>query len=452
LTPLLLSASQIESYADCPRKWSAKYIGGLEGKRHPSTKVGVIVHTHLENYLKHGKAPNKLEHITIGGYKYYPGRIAHSMIPHLPPAGSIQEGVEDYFEVQIGDFWFRGYKDLRTPTKLYDHKTTSNLQYAKTIPELKIHPQPLIYAYDEIVEKGLPDPLPCQWTYGQTKSKNAAKARIFTMSSEEIATGLDKYVLPVAEQISKARDTVTEWKSLAPNARMCDQYGGCSYKDDCKLSGRERLVAIMNKEELMAKIRARKAAQEGAVDKPAEETKPAVEAKTEEAPKLSALDKVRARKAQKAGSEINSPEQEETKGPDLSPLTNPTEISKAVAEVATKVREATSPQTPPQTSPQSPGFSLFVDCEPLNWPGNMIRAENLISSAAAQVCEDADAPHYKVIDFGKGGGFLAAQIRENLTKAPLPAGTALLLTLRTNEGRDVFQTLYEMASSVVLGR
>lgn len=98
--------------------------------------------------------------------------------------------------------------------------------------------------------------------------------------------------------------------------------------------------------------------------------------------------------------------------------------------------------------PSKPIHTLYCDCLPLR-NGHLLFAHDLIATAAATVCADMQVQNVKLIDFGKGGACLSAQLEADILG--LTPGFDLALTTRTVEGREVYQTLMSLAQHIVVG-
>ena len=166
--PYLFSASQISTYEMCPRKWAWNKIDGLESPPNKYAEMGTQVHHHLETWLKHRKVPAVGEAAVI----------ANAMIPHLPPPQSIDPAdVEREFRWRFHEVAFRGFIDLihidytkSVPVSIYDHKTTSDLQWAKTPEDLGNDVQATLYAR-VLMDQTSTDSVQLQWTYATRKAR-----------------------------------------------------------------------------------------------------------------------------------------------------------------------------------------------------------------------------------------------------------------------------------------
>lgn len=128
-----VSPSQLDTYLTCKRKWGFRYLDGIEAPPHRSAKVGTRVHEILETWLRDATPPVIDEKMVIDNHEYFPGRIAMEAIPFLPPPGPHLT-----LEQEFRNKHWLGYKDVRyraaeNHVVVMDHKTTSDLGWAKTL-------------------------------------------------------------------------------------------------------------------------------------------------------------------------------------------------------------------------------------------------------------------------------------------------------------------------------
>jgi RecB family exonuclease len=253
-----VSPSQLATFIECPRKWGWEKLENLRSKQKPSAALGERVHKILEAWMTSGTPPNRDETFLIEEKIYYPGQIAESGIHLLPPPGS--GFVESMFSWRI----FNGridfaWKGPECPAVL-DHKTTSNLGYAKTPEDLKTDPQAIIYA-SAALEETQAHAVDLFWVYYKT-SKPYKAERVHLRVSREYAAEQLRPLESLAHYMLDLRRSGTRAKDLPPNADACQNYGGCDFVSHCSLSSQEIIRSIyMNEMSLEEKVRAHKASQ-----------------------------------------------------------------------------------------------------------------------------------------------------------------------------------------------
>lgn len=253
----LVSPSQLATFLECPRKWGWDKLEGLRSPPHPSAMLGQRVHAILEAWLTNATPPDRDETFLVGNKVHYPGRIAEAGLHHLPPPGTVY--VESSFRWRI----FTGridasWKGPEGPAVL-DHKTTSNLDYAKTVEDLKTDPQAIVYASAALAE----DPSPhvdLFWVYYLTSppyKTERVHLRVLREYAEEALRPLEE----LGEVLLAYRREGKRALDLPANANACGSFGGCPFVLKCNLSSEEVMRSVMSNEmTLMDKIAAHKAA------------------------------------------------------------------------------------------------------------------------------------------------------------------------------------------------
>lgn len=221
-----LSASQIETYQDCPRKWAFKYIEKLPQPESDSLKLGKDTHAVLEAYLKTGKPPSMFTKA---------GQVALLGIPYLPKPGKAE--VEGHFVFEHNGINYQGYIDFeyldpedKTPV-IGDHKTTSNLFWVKSQAELLQGVQPLVYAKNAFL-KYKSDSVKLKWIYYQTTGKAKVKVQLFDFTPEQLEKGFES-VDASAQKVMSAYANFNTAGDASTNLGACKKYGGCPYLSRC---------------------------------------------------------------------------------------------------------------------------------------------------------------------------------------------------------------------------
>jgi hypothetical protein len=187
-----------------------------------------------------------------------PGQVLQSMLPLLPPAGSVDpEHAEAEFELEVAGVKFRGVIDLLLEG-VWDHKTTRDIRgyallpdavaYAIGAPErsLKDSLQACIYVVRRARQTDpAADAITCHWTYGETDRSRRALPVV-----QDIPYA---HALGVVEGVASVARTLTYASSdeAPPNTLACDKYGGCWYRGQpCKVRRDYGRIALqLEKEE-----------------------------------------------------------------------------------------------------------------------------------------------------------------------------------------------------------
>lgn len=238
-----VSPSSLTLFAGCPRKWWLSYIAGIREPTSPAQEEGVRVHKEVENYLLKG------EPLT--------GRAA-SCMAFLPTTRVPAELVEAPFAIQDPELPVPviGQIDLLEPDfdRITDHKTTSNIRYAKTSTELSVNTQGVVYAHvlaawlstNGRILKFYKDKRQTYPFFRYTEPKRDVQFRHLyyppngqgrevtgiidsdnakTVWSDVRANVLEMHKLSLVDSVRR----------VPPNVSHCGAYGGCPRRDFCNL-------------------------------------------------------------------------------------------------------------------------------------------------------------------------------------------------------------------------
>lgn len=224
------SASQVDTYNTCNRKWWFNKILGIETPPHPSAVIGTEVHAQLEAYLEEKATADSL------------GPIARTALPFAPKPGTvyIEQSIEELGLV-AGGLPALGYIDVLDLTgdipQVLDWKTTSNFRYAKTEDELLRNVQMSVYARATLAmcdRLDVPEPTNVRVTHVAmlTKAPHEARRTSALMPRKTIHenwSSIERTVLSMRETATcETPDKVTPTKSA------CSAYGGCPFLDRCR--------------------------------------------------------------------------------------------------------------------------------------------------------------------------------------------------------------------------
>ncbi len=183
MTVIEHSASSLELYLGCARRWVFERIWGHREEDTEQKGFGKDRHAELQAWIDSSKKP---EHILAL-------RMLALYAEHPYPPVRAYAKAEEHFRMEIMGVYWHGYTDWRRPGRrplhriVGDWKTTKDLKYAlipdkktgllmekdQTTGELKVKAQPVIYATREYVE-GAED-VTLSWAYGQSKDPWATR-------------------------------------------------------------------------------------------------------------------------------------------------------------------------------------------------------------------------------------------------------------------------------------
>jgi hypothetical protein len=267
----LFSATQVDTQDDCARKWGFYKIEGIKGVQNRFAARGEELHKIAEGFLLDGKAPPETD----------AGKVFKAGLRHLPAPGTCLAVEEKFLWYPKGEaFGFSGRKDWLEsisvepcigPTDIVDHlirvgdhKTTTSENWIKPVEALRVHPQPLIYGANVLVEYDWLPTVDFRWLYYIWEPRRPhAVPRDWQMSAPEIEDGFGKIVEKCRRMATWLKQGVRA-NELPYDVDACDKYGGCPYREHCGLTPQERLRGIMAQLSLKEKLMARKSTPEQA--------------------------------------------------------------------------------------------------------------------------------------------------------------------------------------------
>jgi hypothetical protein len=238
-----LSASQVQTFIDCQRKWSWRYVMEVEEPDSAAALLGRAVHAELEKYLSGGEIDFSSE----------TGYIAASGLQHLPKPGTPGLLIEQefHFEGPSGHSYL-GYKDLETSGIVYDHKTTSDLRWQKTADDLRTDIQATLYAVDYFRKHPDEQTVQLRWVYYQTK--NSKKSAVTALTVNQTDTW-NRFL--EIEKIAGIMAAVSDKHplDLLPNVNHCSAYGGCPHQGRCNLSPFDKMRSHVEQNKLLLALK-----------------------------------------------------------------------------------------------------------------------------------------------------------------------------------------------------
>lgn len=227
------SASQVKVFELCERKWTLENLHKLRGPASSSLELGSALHKQIEDWLTHGIEPKS--------------PLAYAGIQNLPLRGSGFMAVEKSIEgtLMTGNLPWKGFIDLvyQKPNvlnvvQLWDHKSTKNMQWAKTNEQLKTDTQMNVYAKYaftaepklERVELFHNNLVTSTMNYTEVRSNHVTRAENAEVWSEINSRAQEMQVL--SDMAVQSAD-VNFWERATPNYDSCSAFGGCAFRDLC---------------------------------------------------------------------------------------------------------------------------------------------------------------------------------------------------------------------------
>lgn len=322
------------------------------------------MHTQLENWFRDGVAPDDT----------LPGIMAQALLTKWPAPNEV-DSIEVHLNVATDVAHYHGYMDIgyelpapavtgiaadgkRHLRVVGDHKSTSNLKWAKDEETLRTDPQTIIYSGAQMALHGV-DTIVIRWVYVTRDKKPRTRVVEFLFTQAEAEAGFDLLDVDAAAILEARNRPGIVAMDLPPNVESCNAYGGCQHKTRCTdLTPEKRLRALMAQMTLRERILAGKNKTAAAADTKVEEKKPAtaavaktsVAAKTpaSAAPAMTLKERMAAKKAGKGGAVAETAAETEVETETVEEEAAPATSAVSVAKSKPKVSNAKT--TPASTA------------------------------------------------------------------------------------------------------
>lgn len=344
-----VSASQITTFRDCPRKWYFEKVAGLTRPGTSATDLGSAVHSVLEAYLRGEIASiepsDEVHAIALSGVEHLP-------TPH--PGLEVELSLADDMPLSDSPVPVLGFVDLidHENNEIIDHKTSSSPRYTKTESELRGNVQLHLYArayFERFPER---DRVTLTHVYYGTKSRWSKRVSVVVTREEN------------ARVWQGVKDTITQMvqASTAPNAGAvpacydeCDKYGGCPFKGACVRAASYTPKTL--------------------------ETK-TLETKTDKEPKT------------------------------MSQMTEQQRLA-ALTGGARPSYLPTQPAPAPEAPKRPAAKVLYIGCLPLKGASNApVMVLDAYAPLVREICTAFNVPHMGLVDFGKGWSALVGGVAD----------------------------------------
>lgn len=227
------SASQVETFRTCARKWHLNKIVGLPQPESASQALGKEVHASLEGFVLGTVPADKLHPIAAPAVPYVRALIGSGVKVELP----LHEDPAILEALTVNGVEVRGFVDLWVPTQfphVVDYKTTSGWRYAKTREQLRVNAQMLTYGHAMLT--AVPKAVDVRLAHIQLLTKGSPEARYVSCAvpRAEVAEGFATVRADVEAMGELAAKHGPEaWEHVTPNYGACSAFGGCPYRSRC---------------------------------------------------------------------------------------------------------------------------------------------------------------------------------------------------------------------------
>jgi len=416
-----VSASQITTFRECRAKWAWDKLDRLpRSESTPAQKKGTRVHKILENYLKDGTPPDP-------GTEE--GRIALAGIKFLPdPQAAVVEGELNIMADNVNYIGFIDFEYVKDGVPVVgDHKTTGNLDYAKTKDDLKKDVQAIIYAA-YMIEKHQTEVIGLNWVYYKTKSHPESFIVALELDREAIAKEFNK-IQTTAKEMMEAHESGKKTKDLVPNPNACGNYGGCQYLKQCILNNpkwKETDINSKRARRVMEKLE-----KEGHDSKLWEDKLMS---------KLTLKEKLALRKSGGTPEKV-------AETPEITP-----EKVAEVPEIASKkCQELVKVDTKSKLCQVT---VILIDCLPLKAQKDYITldeiAQPIIDQLNKDLLEHKNIQDYRLVEYNEGTKELCVRMDDHLTNTDL-SDKFIIVSTSSQLGRDLLDVVVKHADVVFKG-
>ena len=228
-----LEKFDVEREGGCWRRYWFRYVAGIKEPETASMKEGTALHAQLEHYLVTGQ--DVLGKITQPGKHLLPA--PGSVIVEAPLSPTLLLGgvrLVGFIDVQNESGWYVDLdgvlkQDPPNTVEVLDHKTTSNVMWAKPGEGLINTIQMPIYGMDVIQRRPETEWVRLSHIYYQTRGTPQAVKRTALVSVASIADRWDKIALLIPQVQEVVKRTSVEEVSID-----CKHEGACfSYNRRC---------------------------------------------------------------------------------------------------------------------------------------------------------------------------------------------------------------------------
>ena len=222
----VLSATEIETFETCRRKWAYLYLDGIKPPSSKAAQFGTLVHGFLRNYLIGYQIDHQSQEGQVAkpGLSYLPSRLPEENTERpifFLTQGHIFHGYIDFFDNVGCQTWLIG-----------DHKTTADLNRALTGTNLKKDIQANIYAQWAFSENRA-ETVRLRWIYYRTKSTPKAICVEAELSKAEAEENFIR-IAKIADEITSIVKDKPASAALHKNTNSCFKYGPCPFYAKCK--------------------------------------------------------------------------------------------------------------------------------------------------------------------------------------------------------------------------
>lgn len=409
-----VSASQIDEFSRCERKWYYNKVVGLPKPPTKSTELGESIHLQIERFYETGTLPE------------HPSARLLADDPRLPERGEglmIEYPASRNLGLTAAGITLQGRIDLvnaRDPEHphIWDWKSTSNLIYRKSAADLA-NANIQLAIYNEWAFRYFPAAKDVTASHAYVLTRGGAGTCIVTtdpLPRDHVAENFAK-VESIATRMIEAAKAPTVADTHA-NYSACDDFGGCPYRAVCSSSTSSTLNQPFGNVFYAANN---------------EDT-------------MSITDKIKQRRAEQSdnsGQSAGSPVTVRASGINPPDAAKPTVIASTATNASTNT-EPPAAGTPTATVQLDGTLVLYVDSVPVKGIANYLILEDEIQKRARPIADKAGVMDVREIKFGEG----KVALLKTFHQQPL---TGVVVARTGGLSSDVLEVLTNQASIVIRG-
>jgi hypothetical protein len=213
---------------------------------------GTAVHAQLERWLREGVKPDDTP----------AGRTAAQGLQWLPHPDTRLLLEQKFVFAVTDEISAGGIIDCLVPPEIgnevivCDHKSCSDLRWAKTEEQLAEDPQALIYVIWAALTWQVPT-ICARWTYFSATTAEPREPRgskpvevLFDVRSPTMLDAVARLVSDF-EEMAKIRREKQPGLAFPPSPESCSMFGGCAHQQRCNLTPGDRLAAFMDRDKII---------------------------------------------------------------------------------------------------------------------------------------------------------------------------------------------------------
>ncbi len=246
-------SSSVRVHEQCQRKGFQEQVLGLRAPDSIGKTFGTQYHLDWKTWFNDKKLPSQYTDTGIVARRamhLYPAPgegllVEYGEVTEEDREAGVQGAIDEVLAdgtiyvgaIDLADV--RPAPQLKDGRRLYDHKSTVNMSYAKTADELRRDVSAVFYArrLRDLALKplGIADrDMPARWVYAERIGKKVQEVD-FLITGADMRERWGKTLQSVKE-MRALHDQGPRWQDVTPNYNACGDFGGCQFRAQCSLA------------------------------------------------------------------------------------------------------------------------------------------------------------------------------------------------------------------------